>query len=104
MRAHNQALAREAADMLRSEWGTAAAAPPEMLANLVTLEPPIRLPPTLEAALSLHDALLAEHRVEIPCMPFADRVWIRISAQVYNTLADYEALLQAFRALSGRKF
>ena len=104
MRAHNQALAREAADMLRSEWGTAAAAPPEMLANLVTLEPPIRLPPTLEAALALHDALLAEHGVEIPCMPFADRVWVRISAQVYNTLEDYEALLGAFRALSDRPF
>lgn len=102
MRRHNRGLAFQAAEMLCEEWGTQRPSPAGMLANLVTLDPPMRLPPTLEAAASLHDTLINTYRIEVPCFPFGDRVWIRISAQVFNTLDGYESLAQAVKELSAR--
>ncbi len=49
----------------------------------------------------LHDALFREFRIEVPvltCPAHPDRL-LRISAQGYNTLADYERLADALREL-----
>jgi isopenicillin-N epimerase len=35
------------------------------------------------------------HRVEVPVIAFADRLWVRISAQIYNEIADYRRLADA---------
>jgi isopenicillin-N epimerase len=67
-----------------------------MCRSLVTLQPPIDLPPTPQAAQALNDRLYHQHGVEVPCFPFGDRVWLRISAQVYNAVEDYERLAGAF--------
>lgn len=45
---------------------------------------------------------LYEHRVEIPCLTWNGRPYIRVSIQGYNTEADVEALLGALKRLLGR--
>ena len=37
------------------------------------------------------------HRIEVPFTAYDDRVWVRISAQVYNRPEDYERLAEALR-------
>ena len=51
-------------------------------------------PVTKPAAKRVHDLLWDEHRIEVPVDAFDDRLWLRISAQVYNELEDYEALAE----------
>jgi isopenicillin-N epimerase len=49
----------------------------------------------------LHDALFRDHRIEVPvltCPAHPERL-LRISAQAYNSLADYERLAAALRAI-----
>ena len=41
----------------------------------------------------------SEHRIEVPITPHEGRLWLRISAQLYNDLADYRALLSALQAI-----
>lgn len=57
-------------------------------------EPPLYLDP-------LHVRLFEEHHIEIPvtAWPRAPRRHLRLSAQLYNSPADYEALARALEAL-----
>ena len=98
MQAHNHALANEAGDLLAAHWKTNRPTPTGMTGNLVTLQPPVQVAPTFEAAKVLHDTLLKRHNIEVPCFPFGDRVWVRVSGQVYNQLGDYEKLAHALTA------
>lgn len=43
--------------------------------------------------------LYQEHRVEIPCVQWQDKQFIRVSIQGYNTQADVERLLEALHSL-----
>ena len=47
----------------------------------------------------LQDRLLFEHRIEVPIVPWpkTPKRLVRISAQLYNDLQDYERLAEAFR-------
>ena len=57
-------------------------------------EPPLYVDP-------LHVRLFEEHHIEIPvtAWPRAPRRHLRLSAQLYNTPAEYEALGRALEAL-----
>lgn len=101
VRAHNDTLAREMADMLARAWGTEISAAPEHRAAMAT----VRLPragggaadwPSIRA---LTRKLIAEHRVVAPVMAPDGRLWVRISAQIYNEPADYERIVVAGRML-----
>ncbi|MFY7958736.1 MAG: hypothetical protein ACOVVK_01550, partial [Elsteraceae bacterium] len=52
-------------------------------------------PGTPAQALALHDELLDRHKVELPIMPLKGRMVVRISAQIFNCLEDYQALAAA---------
>jgi isopenicillin-N epimerase len=96
MRAHNTGLAREAGELLRTAWGSPRLAPDSMLGFLVTLQaPPGALGTTLDEAISARRFLLDAYRTEVPVFGFGERNWVRISAQVYNELSDYEPLAEA---------
>jgi isopenicillin-N epimerase len=45
--------------------------------------------------MALHDELVDRHKVELPIMPLKGRIVLRISAQIFNCLEDYEALAVA---------
>jgi len=65
--------------------------PPDAFAAMVT----VRLPlpeTTYEAAVALQRRLAAEHRIETAIVAQAGALWVRVAAQAYNRLADYERL------------
>jgi isopenicillin-N epimerase len=99
-RARNHTLLREAATMLAQRWGSDIGAPFAMLGSMASVALPARgrlapLPPTPESAATVHAYLWEMHRVEVPVIAFADRLWVRISAQIYNEIADYRRLADA---------
>jgi isopenicillin-N epimerase len=93
LRGHNHELVLQAAAKLRRLWGTKALAPDSMLGCIVTLQAPEgALGTGVDDAVAARRFLLDEHHTEVPVFPFGERNWVRISAQVYNELGDYEAL------------
>lgn len=95
----NQAQAIAAAQMLCAAWNVALPAPPPLFGSMVTVPLPPRWPVHVDQAKRLHDRLWDEHRIELPVLAHNDRLWVRISCQAYNDLADYERLAQAVLAL-----
>lgn len=92
LRAHNHALAAEAADMLARHWRTEVGAPTDLLGSMAAVRLPGQWPATTEAAADLHDRLWHTRRIEVPVHPLAGRLWVRISAQIYNEIADFQRL------------
>jgi isopenicillin-N epimerase len=99
VRAHNHALALRAAAMLAERWGTAIGAPTEMTGAMATVRLPDTFRPTREEAERVHDRLLEQYRIEVPIIPMPNALWVRISAQIYNTMEDYARLARAVPAL-----
>jgi isopenicillin-N epimerase len=93
--ARNAALAREAAALLVSAWGTGTTGPAECFAAMVS----VRLPVTGEigpARAQLLVRWLAErHRIETAITADSGALWLRISAQAYNEPAEYARLASA---------
>ncbi len=87
--------AAEAAALLCRHWAVELPAPPGMFSAMVTLPLPGNEAPTEENAARWHDRLWAQWRIEVPVLAFNQRLWVRISAQIYNELSDYEALARA---------
>ena len=59
-----------------------------------------QFPTTAESAPALHSHLLQAKGIEVPISYWEDRLWVRISAQIYNTQADYAALRDAISELT----
>lgn len=84
----NHELALRARDLLCDTLQLERPAPDEMIGSMAS----VILPDGDRDA--LQNRLLFEHRIEVPIMPWPGRV-LRVSAQLYNTFADYEKLAQA---------
>ena len=95
-RTHLKEQARTVADFLADAWRVMPAAPPEMFAGMVTLPLPIDDEATNETAQRMRLRLLRERQIEVPIHAINGRHWVRISAQVYNELSDYEKLARVF--------
>lgn len=93
-----RALALDAACRLAAAWRVELPAPDAMLGAMVTLPLPAALQGRNAAA--IHDALWERWRVEVPVLEIDGRLWVRISGQVYNSLADYEVLADAVLELA----
>ena len=57
------------------------------------------IPRHSESLTALHDHLLNKRKIEVPINFWEGKLWVRISAQIYNTMADYEALREAISGL-----
>lgn len=57
---------------------------------------PLPNPLTGGDARALERRLLADHQVVVPVTYHRGWRWLRLSAQLYNTLGDYERLADAF--------
>lgn len=97
VRGHNHDLARRAAELLTDRLGTFAVSPAAMRGAMASIALPTSLPSDHDAARALNVRLWERHRIEVPIFAFADRLWVRISAQVYNELSEYERLAEALR-------
>lgn len=95
MRAHNHALAWQAAHALTARWGQPWRTPERLVGCMATLPLPPRLGTTADDAWRLRQWLLAEHGVEVAIVSRGHRLWARVSAQVYNDMDDVERLGRA---------
>jgi isopenicillin-N epimerase len=66
-----------------------------MIGAMVTVPLPEALGATGDEAARLRLALLVEDRVEVHLHAWKGRLWVRISAQIYNDLSDVERLADA---------
>ena len=96
VQAYNRKLVLEAGARLCRAWGTNSVVPDDFVGSILTLPIPQFFEPDQHAASELTSKLWREWRIEVPFVPFGDRMWIRISAQIYNELADYERLAEVF--------
>jgi isopenicillin-N epimerase len=115
-RAYCRALLRDAVALLTAAWGTGTHAPLECYSHMACVALPVgRLPPgvvttpdpssggdgpdvpsaTPAHGKAVQDALHYAHAIEVPAKTLDRRLYVRISAAVYNTLDDYRALADA---------
>lgn len=100
---HNHDLAVAAREVLRAALGIEAPCPAPLLGSMASLPLPdatVVTPPRSPLYLDpLQDRLLAEDGIEVPVIPWPGppKRWLRVSAQLYNSLPQYRALAQALR-------
>ncbi|HET7618798.1 MAG TPA: aminotransferase class V-fold PLP-dependent enzyme, partial [Vicinamibacterales bacterium] len=95
----NHDLACEASRLLGARWGTSFEVPEAHVGTMVSVPAPDRFAADPTTANRLRDALLDMHLIEVHAHAAFGRVWVRVSAQVYNELADVERLADAVMAL-----
>ncbi len=100
LRTHNHSLALDGRDLLADKLGLARPAPDEMIGSMASLPLPPGDQREFHEALGddpLQIRLLDEARVEVPVHPWpaAPQRLVRVSAQLYNDRADYQALASA---------
>ncbi|HVA15208.1 MAG TPA: aminotransferase class V-fold PLP-dependent enzyme [Stellaceae bacterium] len=88
----NIALARAAATLLQQRWGTELTGPLDSFAAMATVRLPLADPPTGARATALMRELSERHGIVAAVVALADALWVRIAAQAYNDMADYERL------------
>jgi isopenicillin-N epimerase len=93
--ANNRAKAIAARNVLCTMLDVPPPCPETMLGSLATVPLPDG------SYIELQDALLEKYQIEVPIVPFPapSHRLVRISAQIYNTLEQYEYLGQALLAL-----
>jgi isopenicillin-N epimerase len=108
LRARNRALVLAGRKLVAEALGVPLPCPDSMIGAMASLPVPARpgLPaPQAVSALALdplHDALFRDHAIEVPvltCPAHPERL-VRISAQAYNEIDDYERLAAALHALA----
>jgi isopenicillin-N epimerase len=87
----NAALARAGAEIMAARLGTRIGAPAAMCGAMASIRLPWHGPATREASLELRGRLI-DRRTDAPVHPTASGLWLRISAQAYNEISDYEEL------------
>ena len=92
MRQHNHALVWRAAQQLAARWDLPWTTPENMTGCMATLPLPQRLGSDQAQARRLQDWLLFERHIEVPVITRSNRLWLRVSAQVYNDDSDIEQL------------
>ncbi|MBI3505938.1 MAG: aminotransferase class V-fold PLP-dependent enzyme [Proteobacteria bacterium] len=92
IRAHNNALRAAAAKRIAAAYGTPVGGPEDMHGHLASIGLPLDGPADETRAVALLGALYDRHRIQAPVMAFGGRLWVRISAQIYNDIGQYERL------------
>lgn len=101
IRDYTHSLAREAAELLSTRWGTPLGAPLHMFSSMATVALPVDGPATPRAARAFKERLRDEHSIEVTVTPFGGRLWLRLSAFLYNGIGDYQRLADAVSGHSG---
>lgn len=103
LRKRNRRLALDARDMLCATFGATPPAPDDMIGTMACVQLPDRSPAestrTSKYHDSLQDALVNNHRVQVPIIPFPapPTRYVRVSANIYNSMEQYEYLAAALR-------
>ncbi|HEY2901568.1 MAG TPA: aminotransferase class V-fold PLP-dependent enzyme [Polyangia bacterium] len=97
LRVRNHDLVVQGRALLADALGVPLPCPAQMLASMAALPLP---PGTRLSAAALYEALWRKHRIEAPVYdwPSPGRPLLRICAQIYNDLSQYQRLAAAVRA------
>ncbi len=90
---HDIAIAM--ACQLAKDWQVKLPAELSMFGSMVTLPVPIQGGITQKIADQWRDSLWHDSRIEVPFFAINGRLWLRISAQIYNRVSEYERLSHA---------
>jgi isopenicillin-N epimerase len=93
VREHNNDLARRGAELVAERIGTSVPDGDGLTAAMRLVQLPREL--TEAGARALETRLLEEHGVVVPATYHGGWRWLRLSAQLYNTISDYERLAAA---------
>ena len=97
LRQHNHQLILAARQILAEKLGVSLPCPDQMIGSMAV----IPLPETWNIQPTLQEQLWQQFKIEVPVIPWQNGTQhlIRISAQIYNTLPQYEYLAQALLKL-----
>lgn len=98
IRTHNHALAMAAGRRLADAWGTEMGAPESMVGSMVTVRLPDGYGTGFEIATDLRMRLLREDRIQTRVNPLAGGLYVRVSSQIYNHIAEIDTLADAVLA------
>jgi isopenicillin-N epimerase len=94
VRAHNDALAREAGEMLREAWDSEIAAARQYGAAMASVRLPGSAGRDRDVGRRLARRLTEDHGLTTAVMALDGALWVRVSAQIYNEIDDYAALAE----------
>lgn len=92
IRDYNHDLAIQAANFLTNKWGIQLNYPENCYGSIVSLPLPRLNIDNPDMAARLHDLLWERYKIEVPLASADGQIYLRISAQVYNEMADYKLL------------
>jgi isopenicillin-N epimerase len=84
--------------MLTEHWNTERGSGDGLTGSMSTVRLPLVGEATLERALAIRGALRRDHRIDAAVTAFKGSLWVRLSAQAYNEIDEYERLADAFRS------
>jgi isopenicillin-N epimerase len=99
--ARNAAMAAEAAALVAGRLGTETGSGNELAAAMAVVRLPVSGPATTERAKALRVHML-DAGTDIPLHAQAGALWLRLSAQAYNEMPDYEKLADIVGAVVAR--
>jgi isopenicillin-N epimerase len=102
VRGWNHGLAWQAGQLLSHRWGTHFDTPEEMVGTMVNVALPDASGSTDADAGAMRTHLWDAHRIEVPVFAHGGHLTLRVSAQVYNDLAQIELLADAVSAAGSR--
>lgn len=101
--AYQRQLLSAAVALLTQRWGTEALAPPEITGAMTLVRLPFGVShnapagATSEHAKAVQDCLYLNN-IEVPVKNLRFRLYVRLSAHVYNSIGDFEKLAEAVLA------
>lgn len=98
IRTHNHALAMAAGRRLAGAWGTEMAQPESMVGSMVMVRLPDGYGDGFETARDLRLRLLQEDGIQTRINPLAGGLYVRVSSQIYNHVAEFDVLADAVLA------
>ncbi|HVE95307.1 MAG TPA: aminotransferase class V-fold PLP-dependent enzyme [Acidimicrobiales bacterium] len=102
VRAHNDALAVRAAEIVGTALGVSAALPKGARGPMSLLPLPAGIAESENTAREFILTVSSELGVEVAANPWRGRGWLRLSAHIYNSEADYEQLAAGLPGLLKR--
>lgn len=104
---YNIGLLHQAVDLLRSRWDASLVAPMEMHRTMALVSVPDGVvasgKPTEASSTDakiLQDTLHYRYMIEVPVKCVQGRLYVRLSAHLYNQLSDYERLADAMHRIA----
>ncbi len=95
IRTRNRALVLEASALLAARLGCEPATSDDFVGSMRTIALPTGFGTDEATAAALHEKFRSESAIQIPVRAWGGRIWLRLSAQVYNEMDDYARLADA---------